>query len=390
MREDRTGAPTAAGRQNYNDCMTHPDVLIVGGGVIGLTTAWHLSGEGVRVVLVEQGEVGRQASWAGAGIIPPADPAHARTPIDLLRAHSVRLYPNLSRELLEQTGIDNGYVVCGGVELPDPDEPAHPLPTEEWYSAGVLFERVDRAGLQRLWPGVSDDFSHGVHLPGMAQVRNPRHLRALRAGCEARGVSFLTHWPVARLIVSGQRVLAVEGERGRLDAAAVLLAAGAWSERLLEQVGFRLGIRPVRGQIALLNAGPGGRGLPILMVGKRYVVPRLDGRLLVGSTEENAGFDARPTVWGIAGLLDFVRRLVPSLNDAAVEQSWAGLRPGSPDGMPYLGRLVGFDNLHVAAGHFRAGLQLSPATGLVMAQHLLGRPTLVPLEAFGVDRHEQK
>jgi glycine oxidase len=143
----------------------------------------------------------------------------------------------------------------------------------------------------------------------------------------------------------------------------------------------------VRGQIALLNAGTSGSALPILMVGKRYLVPRLDGRILVGSTEEDAGFDARPTVCGIAGLLEFVRRLVPSLSEASLEQSWAGLRPGSPDGVPYLGAVPGYDNLHVAAGHFRAGLQLSPATGLVMTQHLLGRPTLVPLGAFAVDRH---
>jgi glycine oxidase len=366
--------------------MKHPDVLIVGGGVIGLTTAWYLSAEGVRVALVEQGEVGKQASWAGAGIIPPGDPACARTSIDLLRAHSSRLYPHLSRELLEHTGIDNGYLVCGGLELPDPDEPQHELPTEDWHSERIDFECVDRAGLQRLWPGLSPHYQSGAHLPQMAQVRNPRHLRALRSGCEARGVSFLTQWPVSRLLFSGSRVHAVEGERGRLDAGQILLAAGAWSESLLAQVGHRPGIRPIRGEIALLNIGPLSGRLPILLVGKRYIVPRQDGRLLVGSTEDDAGFDARPTAGGIAGLLAFATDLVPSLKDAHLEQSWAGLRPGSADGLPYLGLVPGFDNLHVAAGHFRAGLQLSPATGLVMMQHLLARPTLLSLHPFRLDR----
>lgn len=364
--------------------MMHPDVLIVGGGVIGLTTAWYLAGEGARVALVEQGETGRQASWAGAGILQPGDPQRATTPIDLLRAHSSRLHAELSRQLREQTGVDNGYVVCGAVELPDADCGGE-FPTEEWHSEGSPFSAVERQELERLWPGLHPRWQRGAFLPAMAQLRNPWHLQALRAGCEARGVALLTEWPVARLLLKSSRVEGVEGQRGRLSAGATLIAAGAWSEALLAQAGQQPGIRPVRGQIALLNVGGGGR--PLLLVGKRYLVPRTDGRILVGSTEEEAGFDARPTAGGIAGLLEFVTALVPPLAAACLERSWAGLRPGSVDGMPSLGRVPGYDNLHVAAGHFRAGLQLSAATGLVMTQHLLGRPTLVPLEAFRVDRH---
>jgi glycine oxidase len=361
------------------------DVLIIGGGVIGLTTAWYLSGEGVRVTLVEQGAVGRQASWAGAGIIPPGDPAHAHTPIDLLRALSSWLYPQLSAALREQTGVDNGYVVCGGVELPDPDEPGVSLPTEEWHAEGIAFECLDRAGLERLELGLAPSVTSGVHLPAMAQVRNPRHLQALQLGCLDRGVKILPGWPVARLVVDEDRVRAVEGPQGRLSAGQYVLASGAWTDRLLEQVGHRPGIWPVRGQIALLNTGrPGMR--PILVVGKRYLVPRLDGRLLIGATEEDAGFDARPTAGGIVGLLEFATQLVPALAGAWLEQSWAGLRPGSVDGLPYLGPVPGCDNLHIAAGHFRAGLQLSPASGLAMACHLLGRPTPLPLDGFRLDR----
>jgi glycine oxidase len=361
------------------------DVLIIGGGVIGLTTAWYLAGEGVRVTIVEQGVVGRQASWAGAGIIPPADPARAGTPIDQLRALSCRLYPVLSAALREQTGLDNGYVVCGGIELPDPRAPKAELPTEEWRGTGITYQRVDRAELERLEPGLAPEISTGVWLPDMAQVRNPRHLQALQLGCIDRGVKVLSCWPVARLVIEGSRVVAVEGEQGRLSAGQYLLASGAWTDRLLEQLGQRPGIRPVRGQIALLNTGrPGVR--PLLLVGKRYLVPRLDGRLLVGATEEDAGFDARPTVGGIGGLLDFATRLVPGLAGACLEQSWAGLRPGSPDGLPYLGAVPGWGNLHIAAGHFRAGLQLSPATGLAVMCHLLGRPTPVPLEPFRLGR----
>ena len=135
----------------------------------------------------------------------------------------------------------------------------------------------------------------------------------------------------------------------------------------------------------LFDTGRAGAD-PLLLQGKRYLVPRTDGKILAGSTEEEAGFDARTTTEGVAGLTAFARELLPSLASAPIEKSWAGLRPGSPDGLPYLGNVPGWENLHIAAGHFRAGLQLSPATGLVMAQHLLGKPTLLALEAFRLDR----
>jgi glycine oxidase len=363
----------------------HADVLIVGGGVIGLTTAWYLAGEGVAVTLAERGEIGRQASWAGAGILPPADLGQARSPIDRLRAHSVRLYPGLSAQLREQTGIDNGYVACGGLELLDPDVPAALLPSEEWHGEGVPCERLDRAGLHRREPALAPDLDRGVWIPGVAQVRNPRHLKALQAGCAARGVRLLPGWPVERLVSDGSRIAAFEGPAGRLAAGQVLLAAGAWTAQLLRQAGRSPDIRPIRGQMVLFATGrPGVR--PVLMQGKRYLVPRTDGRVLAGSTEEDVGFDARATGGGIAGLIAFATRLVPALAEATLETCWAGLRPGSPDEVPYLGRVPGWDNLHVASGHFRAGLQLSPATGLVMAQHLLGVPTLLPLEPFALDR----
>ncbi len=360
----------------------HPDVLIVGGGVIGLSTAYFLARAGARVAVLDQGELGRQASWAGAGIISPVSLDHARTPLEVLRARSCALYPELSRDLREQTGIDNGYFVCGGLEVPEGDEEA---PADEWRGEGIAFTRLDGAGLRRLEPGLAPGIDHGYYLPEMAQVRNPRHLRALQAACTRMGVTLVPDCPARALVLDGGRVRAVETEKGPFAAGKFLLAAGAWTEALLEQAGWRPGIRPVRGQIALLETCvPGPR--PILLSGKRYLVPRADGRLLVGSTEEDAGFAACATAAGISGLLTFAASLVPSLAGAPLVRCWAGLRPGSPDGLPYLGAVPGRDNLFVAAGHFRAGLQLSPATGLVLSEVLTGRPPSVPLESFRLDR----
>ncbi|MFO0927441.1 MAG: FAD-binding oxidoreductase [Gemmataceae bacterium] len=216
----------------------HVDILIVGGGIIGLTTAWVLSAEGATVAVVDQGEPGRQASWAGAGILPPADLAHAETPIELLRGHSMRLHPAFADELREQTGVDTGFRRCGGIELPDPAEPLATLPTEEWHGRGAAWEFLDLQALRRREPDLAPNLERGAWLPGLCQVRNPWHLRALKAGCAARNVQLIADWPVQQLLAAGTRALGVEGERGSLPAGQVLLTAGAWSDALTRQVGW--------------------------------------------------------------------------------------------------------------------------------------------------------
>jgi glycine oxidase len=176
------------------------------------------------------------------------------------------------------------------------------------------------------------------------------------------------------------------GAGGRRFAGDVFVAAaGAWSAALLAEAGVSLAVRPVRGQIALLRP-PAPLFSHVLWRGPRYLVPRADGRVLAGATEEEAGFAAHPTAAGVDGLLHLAFDLVPALRDAPFERAWAGLRPGSADGLPYLGAAPGFDNLYIAAGHFRAGFELSAGTARVMAQLILGEEPEVPLEAFRPDR----
>lgn len=358
------------------------DVVVIGGGVIGLSTAYLLARDGARVTVLERGSSAREASWAGAGILPPSNPRQARTPFDRLRALSQRLFPDLSQQLHALTGIDNGYWTCGGLEFA---AAAGTALEEEWRGPGVECPNLSEDASRRLEPALAPGLGPVCHLPGLAQIRNPRHLQALQAACLHHGVSFLTEADVHALLASGPRIRAAATSQGEVSGERFLLCAGAWSEALLRQLGQALGIRPVRGQIALLR--PSTAELRhVLLWGARYLVPRRDGLVLVGSTEEEVGFDKRTTAQAIAQLLDLAIQLVPSLASAEVERTWAGLRPGSPDGLPFLGPVPGWDNVWVGAGHFRAGLQLSPGSALLLKEMLLGQPLSLDAAPFRLDR----
>jgi glycine oxidase len=362
----------------------HPDVAVIGGGIIGLTSAYFLAKAGLAVEVLDRSDLGREASWAGAGIIPPGNPDRAATPIDKLRAVGSARFPDFSAELRELTGIDNGYRRCGGIEFL---HPADEYALRIWRAEGIAFEQLTRDALARLEPAVGGGPGEPYLLPSCAQVRNPWHLRALVVACERAGVRLRPHEPVRDWDTHAAAVVLEGGEK--VSAGRFLLAAGAWSGRLLLALGFVPSVHPVRGQIVLFRT-PGRLLTRVLMFGKEYLVPRDDGRILVGSTEEpEAGFEKANTPEAVARLKEFAIGAVPALAAAEVETCWAGLRPGSPDGLPFIGPVPGWENVFVAAGHFRAGVQLSIGTAQVVAELFQGNPTSVPLEAFRLDREPQ-
>lgn len=364
-----------------NHMANTPDVVILGGGVIGLTTAYFLARDGVRVQVLDQGDLGQEASWAGAGILPPASLACAKTPYDQLRARSVAIHPELSEELKARTGIDNGYLRCGGLEFVGHAEGAE----DEWRSEGIDVRPLTAGEICAQEPAVAAEAGPALFLPEMAQLRNPWHLRALIAGCRLLNVELRPHHAMRGFHRQGERILAIQTSSGALHGGTFVVSAGAWTDQLLTDVGCRLGIHPVRGQIVLLN--PARMVIKhILLRGPRYLVPRGDGRILIGSTEENVGFDKSNTQTGVRGLLDLARALVPALAQACIETTWAGLRPASKDGLPIIGRVPGCENLLVAAGHFRSGIQLSPGTALMLKELILGEPATIPADAFCVGR----
>jgi glycine oxidase len=369
------------------------DVLIVGGGIIGLSLAYELAGQGGKVRLVDRGPLGREASWAGAGILPP--PGSRPQPDDpyteLFRI-SGELYPRWSADLREETGVDNGFRQCGGIYLSigADDEPELQHLAAQWRVRGITAEALDAGQLAKREPALAagtagDRFRAAWWLAEEAQVRNPRHLKALALACARRGVEIGAGVAVEGFEMAAGRATQAITSAGKVAAGQICITSGPWSKGLVSRLGVDLPIRPIRGQMVLLSS-PRPLLRSVINVGRQYLVPRPDGRILVGSTEEDAGFDKRTTAQAVARLLDFAVSLAPSLADLSIEQCWAGLRPGSHDDLPYLGRVPGCDNVFVAAGHFRHGLQLSPATAVVVGRLMMGHEPGVDLSPFRLDR----
>jgi glycine oxidase len=370
------------------------DCLLIGGGVVGLSLAFELAGHGLRVRLLERGRPGREASWAGAGLLPPAVRRADDPPLEQLAGLSHELHPRWAAELRELTGIDTGYRRTGAVYLARTTAASEELKRQFawWKSRGLRAEMLSSRTLHELEPDLDVEDPTAVPfaaclMPEESQLRNPRHLKALETACALRGVEISAGMAVEEFEIDGDRVRGVVTCQGVLTAESVCITAGSWSGTLARRLGLahEAPIEPVRGQMVLLTT-PVPVLRHIINEGPRYLVPRGDGRVLVGSTVEQAGFDCRTTAAGISGLLEFAVALAPGLGNATVEQSWAGLRPATADGLPYLGRMPGLENLFVAAGHFRSGLQLSPATAVVMGQLIRGLSPEISLAPFRIDR----
>ncbi len=367
------------------------DFLVIGGGVIGLLTARELRLAGADVIVLERGEPARESSWAGGGIVSPLYPWRYAEPVIALAAASQARYPSLCAELHAATGIDP-ELERSGLLIEGPGEEAA---AARWAAAhGVRLEAVAQDEIAALEPGLAQPPAGALWLPDVAHVRNPRFTKALRADVEARGVRVLPGCAVTGFKGSDtmktkvsdplKRVAGVETPQGTLSASAFVVCAGAWTGDLLGPLGPRLQIDPVKGQMLLFRARP-GIVRTIHLAQDRYAIPRRDGRVLFGSTLEETGYDKATTAAAREELWRIATTRFPALAGFEVERHWAGLRPGSPAGVPYIGRHPAFANLFVNAGHFRNGIVLGPASARLAADLALGRePALAP-GAYGLD-----
>jgi glycine oxidase len=368
------------------------DLMLCGGGVVGLSIAYYSALQGWKVLVVDAGELGKASSWAGAGILPAGATIVALDPIEQLRALSHRLHPEWSRQLLEQTGIDNEFRRCGGLYLACTAAERATLSANQmwWDEHGVRFEAWSLDELARKVPvvaGLAEQKAklRSWYMPDDCRLRNPRHIRALISACKKLGVTMLENTCIDRLDTQGDRIVSAIAGSMEFQAERYCVTNGAWASQLLGPLGIETGILPVRGQMVLFKLDQPLFSM-VINEGHRYLVPRDDGYVLAGSCEEEVGFDTRTTPEMIDQLKDWALKICPVLGSAKVERTWAGLRPGSFDSLPYLGTLHPLENGFIAAGHFRHGLHWSTATGVLMYQWMSGQKTEIDLKPFCVQR----
>ncbi len=408
-------------------------MIVIGGGVIGLMTGWRLADAGLNVILLERGRCGQEASWAGAGLLDPGAPSNT-SPIAELRRASLALYPDFAARLQSLTGIDVEYNRCGSLDLVMAESQRRLVmqaaERESEHAASSSTTTVPRwlsqPEIAAVEPAVTHRVLGAMLKPDVGQVRSTRLTAALFKTCGQAGVRIVEHADVNELVAADSpstettRVCGVRTSTGLYRARHVVLAAGAWTAGIGVaqsgaqapqnplQVGSRRGqpppvrvatnplaarvagmlpVYPVRGQIVLYRL-PSPPIQHVIEVGSRYLIARNDGHVLVGSTREHdAGFDKSTTATAIAGLRTFAQEILPCLSESEVVRSWAGLRPGTPDGRPYIGFMPGLDGLIAATGHYMSGIILAPVTAEIVTECILHGVSRRDLRPFAPGRN---
>ena len=351
------------------------DVIIIGGGIIGMLTARELHHAGVDVMVVERGPLGGESSWAGGGIISPLYPWRYSDAVTQLAQISKAIYPALAEQLQDESGIDceltsSGLLFAGLREQTE---------AEDWaYNWSMELHAIkDEKLIHEIEPRVSPDISTGLWLPGIRQVRNPKMVKALRGSFESLGIGYREHTPVMDLIIDGGAVKGIRTSGDELTSALVIIASGAWSAGFIKHE-RNVSVEPVKGQMIMFRGEPGMIRRMVLSSG-HYIIPRRDGRVLAGSTLEHTGFDKSTTESASVELRQAAIEIVPALADLEIERHWAGLRPGTRHGIPYICEHPDIKGLYINAGHYRNGVVLGPASARLMAEMVLGcQPTLNP------------
>ncbi len=366
-------------------------IIIVGGGVIGLTIAEHCLRRDLQPVVLDKGPFAREASWAGAGYLDLRGASRVGGAFFELCRKSYGLFPEWTARLKKESGVDPELLNSGSLDLAFSDEEENFIRQMEGnlktfgYSGQWL---TPREAAQKE-PGLSPQLKSAFYFKETSQVRPPRLTRALLQVLQKGKAELREVETVEDFLLKGRQVIGVKTSRGMVEGDGVVIASGAWSGPLAEKLGLRLEAKPFRGQVVMFRSQPGTLR-HILFTGLQkaftYLVPRLDGHVYVGSTLEDAGYEKSTTPEGMEKLKNGAAKVLPGLSQQLIEDTWAGLRPGSVDGWPYLGRVPGMEGLWLATGHFTHGILLSAVTGELISQAVMGERPSLDLSPFALDR----
>lgn len=375
--------PTEGPRPEPNDAET----LVLGGGVIGLTTALWLRHLGQAVTVVDPGRRAGVSSWAGGGILSPLFPWHRPEAVNSLAQRSLDLYRELVDKLREEAGVDPELRPLGMTYADFPSKiPLDCTRARQWANEeGVACEELEGEALTDREPEISPVVEYGFRLPGVACLRTPRLLRGLQRLVQEQGGRLQDGVSIREIRCSAGAVTGVTTDRGVWQADRVVVAAGPWSRALLRPLGMELPVDPVKGVMLLLQSPRALLG-QVLMAGPHYLVPRTDNRILVGSTQEDTGFDDRVSLGSARTLAQAAVEMVPACAELELEDNWAGLRPGSPDDCPFIGPVPGVSGLFVNTGHFRNGIVQAPASAELLASLMAGEDPVLDPEPYRPER----
>ncbi len=357
------------------------DVVVIGGGVIGLLTAREFALAGARTALIERNTVGQEASWAGGGMLFPLYPWKLPETIIALCLKSLEIYPKLADDLRHTTGIDielinSGMLVC---------KVSQDAETVAWCNRHeIRAEYPNESEIRTLIPNLDSNIEQALWLPEVCQIRNPNFTNALKRDLCNRGVSIFEGQEATRLVRQGTRIQRLDTTNNSYIADHYVLAAGAWTQTLLESNYSGPDISPAKGEMLLYKTRPNLLQRIILADGM-YLIPRQDGHILVGSTLEFSGFDKTLTQTAKKALQDFAHSIFPPLSQYRIKKHWAGLRPACASGIPVIGPDPTIENLSFNSGHFRNGFCMAPASAQMLVDLVLMRTTQLPAQPYALD-----
>ena len=346
-----------------------PDCIIVGGGAIGLLTARQLFLEGVDVLLLEKGPLGGESSWAGGGIISPLYPWRYDDSVNVLAERSKNIYPALTKTLFEETGSDCELINSGLFTVISDGQHEVLSWAKKWSVDASFIDDSD--AIHEIEKSVGDAVDKGIWMPDIMQIRNPKLVKALKASFDCLSIPYQEKTAVEEIIVENNKVSGVRTKQQTFFADKIIIASGAWSAQF-SVTQSSIDVLPVKGQMIMYKGQPDLVKRIILSEG-HYVIPRKDGRILAGSTLEKIGFDKSISSSALDELHHAAVELIPLLGDLEIERQWAGLRPGTEKGIPYICQHDDVEGLYVHAGHFRNGIVLGAASAELMADIVLAR-----------------